>query len=158
LTTSRTPVGASGAIAGVLGAYLVLHPRVKVLVLVLLFRRVPLVLPAYLLIGTWLLLQLFNLWSGNSAPVAWWAHIGGFIAGRCLSYPFATSRSPCLTKVGPLNGIACPPPNRKGDEKSFALFRLSSREGQSACTLRPHWRRGSRKDEDARRRIASTAI
>ena len=63
-------VGASGAIAGVPGAYLVLHPQVEVLVL--LFRRVPVLLLAYLLIGGWLLVQLLSVWSGNGAPVAWW--------------------------------------------------------------------------------------
>jgi membrane associated rhomboid family serine protease len=39
-------------------------------------------LPAYLLIGGWLLVQLLSLWSGNGAPVTWWAHVGG-IGGRC---------------------------------------------------------------------------
>ena len=52
------------------GAYLVLHPQVEVLVL--LFRRVPVLLPAYLLIGGWLLVQLLSLWSGNGAPMTWW--------------------------------------------------------------------------------------
>ena len=90
--STTTLVGASGAVAGILGAYLVLHPRVKVLVL--LFRRVPVVLPAYLLIGAWLLIQLFNVWSGNSAPVAWWAHIGGFVAGALLIVPFRYKNVP----------------------------------------------------------------
>ena len=90
--STDTLVGASGAIAGVLGAYLILHPRVKVLVL--LFRRVPVVLPAYLLIGGWLLVQLFSLWSGNGAPVAWWAHIGGFVAGAVLVVPLRDKSVP----------------------------------------------------------------
>ena len=90
--STDTLVGASGAIAGVLGAYLVLHPRVKVLVL--LFRRVPVLLPAYLLIGGWLLVQLFSVWTGNDQPVAWWAHIGGFMAGAVLVVPFRYKQIP----------------------------------------------------------------
>ena len=90
--STDTLVGASGAIAGVLGAYLVLHPRVKVLVL--LFRRVPVLLPAYLLIGGWLLVQLFSVFSSNDQPVAWWAHIGGFVAGAFLVVPFRYKRIP----------------------------------------------------------------
>jgi membrane associated rhomboid family serine protease len=90
--STDTLVGASGAIAGVLGAYLVLHPRVKVLVL--LFRRVPVLLPAYLLIGGWLLIQLFSVWSGNNQSVAWWAHIGGFVAGAVLIVPFRYKQVP----------------------------------------------------------------
>ncbi len=85
---SVTPmVGASGAIAGVLGAYLVLHPRVKVLVLVL--YRVPVHLPAYIVLGGWVLLQVFNVYMGGSGAggTAWWAHIGGFAAGVLLIGP-----------------------------------------------------------------------
>jgi membrane associated rhomboid family serine protease len=90
--STDTLVGASGAVAGVLGAYLVLHPRVKVLVL--LFRRVPVLLPAYLLIGGWLLVQLFSVWTDNDQPVAWWAHIGGFMAGAVLVMPFRYKQIP----------------------------------------------------------------
>ena len=94
--STDTLVGASGGIAGVLGAYLVLHPRVQVLVL--LFRRVPVVLPAYLLIGGWLLVQLFGVWSNNGAPVAWWAHIGGFVTGAVLIVPFRYKRVPLFDR------------------------------------------------------------
>jgi len=80
--TDRVPlIGASGAVAGVLGAYLILHPKVKVLVLV--FSRIPLFLPAHLLLGGWLLLQFWSLTGGTTA-VAWWAHIGGFVSGMLL--------------------------------------------------------------------------
>jgi len=94
--STDTLVGASGAIAGVLGAYLVLHPRVKVLVL--LFRRIPIVLPAYLLIGAWLLIQLVGVWTGSSTPVAWQAHIGGFVAGALLIVPFRYKRVPLFDR------------------------------------------------------------
>lgn len=80
---SVTPlIGASGAIAGVLGAYLVLHPRVKVVVIV--FSRIPLRLPAYLVIGVWVGLQIFSVLNGSPGNTAWWAHIGGFVAGAVL--------------------------------------------------------------------------
>ena len=81
-------VGASGAISGVLGAYLVMHPRVRVLVLA--FHWLPLRLPAYIVLGGWIVLQLFNLYvEGSASPdgqggVAWWAHVGGFVAGIIL--------------------------------------------------------------------------
>jgi len=74
-------IGASGAAAGVLGGYLLLHPKVKVLALV--FGRVPLYLPAYLLIIAWLVFQFFAL-AFITENVAWWAHIGGFVAGLVL--------------------------------------------------------------------------
>ncbi len=72
-------VGASGGISGVLGAYLVLHPRVKILTLVLM--KLPLRLPAFLMIGLWAGFQVFNVVSGAGNNTAWWAHIGGFVAG-----------------------------------------------------------------------------
>jgi membrane associated rhomboid family serine protease len=79
-------VGASGAIAGVLGAYLVRHPlaRVTVLAFVLLIE-----LPALIVIGLWFLLQFMNgvLDQGGEGPgggVAWWAHIGGFATGALV--------------------------------------------------------------------------
>lgn len=77
-------IGASGAVSGVLGAYLVLHPRVKVLVLA--FKWLPLRLPAYVVLGGWAVLQLVYTWIGEGG-VAWWAHIGGFIAGVILVVP-----------------------------------------------------------------------
>ena len=82
-TESINPlVGASGAIAGVLGAYLMLHPRVKVIVLV--GMRVPLRLRAYWVIGFWVALQVFFVATNTGGNTAWWAHIGGFITGVIL--------------------------------------------------------------------------
>jgi membrane associated rhomboid family serine protease len=93
--TSDIPtVGASGAIAGVLGAYLVRHPfaRVTVLAFVVLIE-----LPALVVIGGWIVLQFMNgvLDQGGEGPagnVAWWAHIGGFAAGALLINPLRHSR------------------------------------------------------------------
>ena len=80
-------IGASGAIAGVLGAYLILKPRGNVVVLVWIFIFVRLVsLPAVFLLGLWFLLQLASgLSTAPGEPgVAFWAHVGGFVAGICL--------------------------------------------------------------------------
>ena len=80
-------IGASGAISGVLGAYLLLHPRARVLVLLPLGYLSQLVhLPAMLVLGFWFLLQLLNtlLAAPGSGGVAWGAHLGGFVAGMVL--------------------------------------------------------------------------
>jgi membrane associated rhomboid family serine protease len=81
---SQVPmIGASGAIAGVLGAYLILYPRANVMTLVFLFffiRIVP--IPAAIVLGFWFLLQIMNV--GMGGGVAWWAHIGGFLVGVLL--------------------------------------------------------------------------
>jgi membrane associated rhomboid family serine protease len=80
-------VGASGAISGVMGAYIVLYPRVQVHMLVFLGIFITrIVVPAYLMLGYWFLLQLVGggLTSGEAGGVAFWAHAGGFIAGAIL--------------------------------------------------------------------------
>ncbi len=81
-------VGASGAIAGVLGAYLVLHPKaaVRCLVIIIVFFRF-INLPAWLVLGGWIGLQFAaapQAFSGDGGGVAYMAHIGGFIAGLVL--------------------------------------------------------------------------
>jgi membrane associated rhomboid family serine protease len=83
-------IGASGAIAGVLGAYLVLHPRGNVVTLVWIVIIVRLIaLPAALLLGIWFLLQLTSALSSAGEPgVAVWAHVGGFLTGMALVVPF----------------------------------------------------------------------
>lgn len=82
-------VGASGAISGVLGAYLVLFPGSRVITLVpLLFFFFTVRLPALIVLGLWFAIQFFGGLSAVSAPhgagVAWWAHIGGFVLGILL--------------------------------------------------------------------------
>ena len=81
-------IGASGAISGVLGAYLLLYPRARVLVLIPLlwfFWRL-FYIPAMFVLGFWFLLQLFNggIEGSSAGGVAWGAHVGGFIAGMLL--------------------------------------------------------------------------
>lgn len=90
LTNWHSPVptiGASGAIAGVMGAYLLLYPHAQILVLVPIFFFLQIVeVPAYIFLGIWFFIQFFygtvSLGSGHVAGgVAWWAHIGGFFIG-----------------------------------------------------------------------------
>ncbi|MGZ8392128.1 MAG: rhomboid family intramembrane serine protease [Gemmatimonadales bacterium] len=84
-------VGASGAISGVMGAYIVLYPKVRIHMLVVLVIFVTrIVVPAYLMLAYWFLLQLLGggLTSGSEGGVAFWAHAGGFIAGALLIYIF----------------------------------------------------------------------
>jgi membrane associated rhomboid family serine protease len=82
-------VGASGAISGVMGAYVILYPLVRVHTLVFLgFLVTRVALPAYLMLGYWFLIQLLGGLPGvaGDAPggVAFWAHVGGFVAGALL--------------------------------------------------------------------------
>lgn len=81
--TSEIPlIGASGAVAGVIAAYLVLHPRVRVWVLAL--KAIPLRISAAFALGLWILIQVVMVVLPQVGPVAWWAHIGGLIAGAVL--------------------------------------------------------------------------
>ncbi|HRD76881.1 MAG TPA: rhomboid family intramembrane serine protease [Hyphomicrobiaceae bacterium] len=81
--TSNLPlVGASGAVAGVIGAYLLLHPKVRLWVLVM--RVVPLNISAAWALGAWILTQLVMVLLPQVGPTAWWAHIGGLAAGAAL--------------------------------------------------------------------------
>lgn len=97
-------VGASGAIAGVLGGYLVLYPKARIHMLVLLFFYVDVVaVPAWLMLVYWFGLQLVfglpQLTSAEiSAGVAFWAHIGGFGAGVLLIKLFAKKERACRNK------------------------------------------------------------
>lgn len=97
---SRVPtIGASGAISGVLGAYFILYPRARVFTLIPLFILPWFVeIPAIVYLGFWFLSQLFNgalsIVSGAQAfgGVAFWAHVGGFLAGLLLVKPFEQRR------------------------------------------------------------------
>lgn len=75
-------IGASGAVAGLVGGYLILHPRVWLWVLV--FGRVPIRLPAALILVLWLAFQIYKAITDGAGDVAWWAHLGGFFAGALL--------------------------------------------------------------------------
>ena len=84
--SSLPALGASGAISGVMGAYIILFPRAQVLTLVLIFF-VP--IPAFIILGYWFLLQFFagvgSVGGAATGGVAWWAHIGGFLMGMIIT-------------------------------------------------------------------------
>ncbi|MFV1986264.1 MAG: rhomboid family intramembrane serine protease [Gemmatimonadota bacterium] len=94
-------VGASGAISGIMGAYLVLYPRVRVqtLIILIVFIRVIRV-PAWVMLGYWFFLQVLSgaATLGAGGGVAFWAHVGGFVAGLVLIKPFER-RPPVEAKV-----------------------------------------------------------
>jgi membrane associated rhomboid family serine protease len=79
-------IGASGAISGVIGAYLMLHPHARIKTLVF---RVIVELPAFVVLGLWIAFQFLNVYLSGAAGggIAWWAHIGGFVAGAILVIP-----------------------------------------------------------------------
>jgi len=90
-------IGASGAVAGVMGAYFVLYPRSRILALLPLFIFWQIIeVPAVLFLGLWFVLQLFSgvgtmLMATEGAPaggIAFWAHVAGFLAGVILVYAF----------------------------------------------------------------------
>lgn len=83
-------IGASGAVAGVLGAYLIRYPFARIATIVPLFLFWPIVeLPALVVLGSWFVVQLLNgsaaiAAAAQTTGVAWWAHVGGFVAGLLL--------------------------------------------------------------------------
>jgi membrane associated rhomboid family serine protease len=96
-------IGASGAISGVMAAYLVLYPRasIQAILPVFIFIFIPFTVPAVFLIGLWFLMQLVNGAVGlanvdvvgGGGGVAWFAHIGGFVAGLVLVKLFVLGRT-----------------------------------------------------------------
>lgn len=91
--TSGIPViGASGAVAGVMGAYIVLYPHGRVVTLIpILFFPIVLRVPSYIFLGVWFLSQVTSgviSQARDSSEVAWWAHVGGFTAGIVLIWLF----------------------------------------------------------------------
>jgi membrane associated rhomboid family serine protease len=91
---SRLPiVGASGAIAGVMGAYLLLYPFARVVTLFFFVIFIEVIhIPAFFFLGFWFMLQFFSgsfSLAGQEGGVAWWAHVGGFLSGVLLVVPFS---------------------------------------------------------------------
>ncbi len=90
-TSSVPSIGASGAIAGILGAYFILYPKSRIITLVPIFFFFQIIeLPAFIFLGVWFLMQFFSgvLTLGprtaQAGGIAWWAHIGGFLSGIFL--------------------------------------------------------------------------
>nr|MBA3447060.1 rhomboid family intramembrane serine protease [Pseudaminobacter sp.] len=80
---SQVPlIGASGAVAGIVAAYLILHPKVKVWVLA--FGRIPLRIPAYITLALWIAFQFLMLAVGGEDQISWACHVGGIVAGAVL--------------------------------------------------------------------------
>lgn len=89
-------IGASGAVSGIMGAYFLLYPGARIVTLIPVFIFIQLIeIPAFVFLGIWFLLQFFsgtaelNPALGNSSGVAFWAHVGGFLAGMLLIRPFS---------------------------------------------------------------------
>ena len=92
-------IGASGAVAGVLGAYFLLYPRHKVLTLIPFFFLLMIELPAAVILIYWFVIQFFSgaastLGGAGGGGVAWWAHVGGFILGVLLILLLGKRQSP----------------------------------------------------------------
>ncbi len=87
-------IGASGAVAGVMGAYILLYPHARVLVLLRIVIPIPLPIPALWMLGVWIVVQIVNVVLGSQEPVAWWAHLGGVAAGALLAIPFKRREVP----------------------------------------------------------------
>ncbi len=103
-------VGASGAIGGVMGAYIVLYPKVRVHMLVIFgFYVTTWAVPAAYMLGYWFLIQLLGgatrLGSAPAGGTAFWAHVGGFAAGMALIFVF---RNPALLARHPFHGRGGP--------------------------------------------------
>jgi membrane associated rhomboid family serine protease len=96
--SAETLIGASGAIAGVLGAYIILWPKARVWALVPFLFFIPLRLPAWLVLGLWFVLQaLYSAGYGTSTgggSVAYLAHVVGFVVGVLLIWPLRSSTPP----------------------------------------------------------------
>lgn len=105
-------IGASGAIGGILGAYLLLYPRARVLVLIPLGFFTQLIrVRAVFVLGFWFVLQLLNSTasSAGAGGVAYWAHVGGFVAGAALIVVFRKPGFPLLARAR----APSPPAGRK---------------------------------------------
>ncbi|WDR04629.1 rhomboid family intramembrane serine protease [Devosia rhodophyticola] len=89
-------VGASGAVAGVMGAYVLLYPHARVFVLARIVIPIPLPVPAFWMLGFWIASQIFYLIIDQGEPVSWWAHLGGFAAGIALTFILRRRAVPLL--------------------------------------------------------------
>jgi len=111
-------IGASGAIGGVLGGYILLFPRARILVLVplgIIFFTMR--IPALVVLGIWFALQflLSTMNTGTPGGVATWAHVGGFVAGLILIGPFRDKRFPLFGGLRRAAAPRAPRPRRRSN-------------------------------------------
>ena len=109
-TDSTIPsIGASGAVAAVLGGYALLYPRARVVTLVIIIIFITIIeLPALLVLGLWFLFQLYDASQpigGESGGIAYFAHIGGFLFGLAMIKVFAHRENPNYGSYNPRPGI-----------------------------------------------------
>lgn len=111
-------IGASGAAAGVIAAYVLLHPNVKIWILAL--GRIPLRLSALWVIGAWILFQVANLVLSTGDPVSWDAHVGGIVAGAILLPLFKRREVPLFDRK-PVDEVIPPVPPPHVAEEGYPL-------------------------------------
>lgn len=90
-------IGASGAVSGVVAAYLLLHPKQRIWAL--LFGKIPVRFRAYWLLGAWIAMQVFFATVGDDSNTAWFAHLGGLVAGALLTPLFRRRDMPLFDKA-----------------------------------------------------------
>ena len=95
--SGRPLIGASGGVSGIVAAYLILYPRVRLWALFL--NGIPLKVPASVAIGFWFVLQLVSALFGGDEAVGWFAHLGGFVAGAILILIMRRRYDPVLARV-----------------------------------------------------------
>ena len=102
-------IGASGAVAAVLGGYALLYPRARVVTLIILIVFITVIeLPALLILGLWFLFQLYDASQpigGEGGGIAYFAHIGGFLFGMAVIKLFARRENPNYGSYNPRPGI-----------------------------------------------------
>ncbi|CCV11330.1 rhomboid family intramembrane serine protease [Mesorhizobium sp. STM 4661] len=133
---SQVPlIGASGAIAGVVAAYLILYPRVKVWVLA--FARIPLRIPAFIPLILWIIFQVAMFAAGGEDQVSWATHVGGIIAGAVLVLILRRRGIPLLAAADEAPAVAT-------DPALIAPEPVASE--QPAAQSAPRWGRASAPD------------
>jgi len=142
-------IGASGAIGGVLGGYIMLFPRAHVLVLIPLgFFITTLRVPAVIVLGLWFVLQFVNsaMTVGEAGGVAYWAHIGGFAAGAILIVPFRNKAFPLFGGQRHRTRASQPPhraPRRPRQTQTQERSRSDERQSRIPRSGRSPWDRRS---------------
>ena len=127
--TTDTPaivVGASGSIGGILAAYLMLHPRARVLVLIAF--KFPIFAPSWIFIALYIAFDIVMAFSGDTG-VAWWAHIGGFLSGLALVRAFKYKDVPLFAAAEHYPHTPFPELEGKGPDDQKPWWRRFSYDG-----------------------------